>query len=77
MIAKSVEAFDALRVLERKSQRKSISLTGVQRQTHAHYTDAVESLRRSPQQGFEKLERMGAVRQVPFGKGRELPAAST
>ena len=56
---------------------KSISLTGVQRQTHAQSRDAVETLRRSPEQGFEKQERMGAVRQVPFDKGRNLPAAST
>ncbi len=62
----SVEASDALRVLERESQMKSISLTGVQRQTHARYRDAIETLRQSPEQGFEKLERMGAVREVPF-----------
>jgi hypothetical protein len=47
---------------------KSISLTGVQRQTHTQYRDAIETLRHSPEQGFEKLERMGAVREVPFGE---------
>ena len=62
----SVEASDALRVLERESQMKSVSLSGVQRQTNAQYRDAVETLRHSPEQGFEKLERMGAVREVPF-----------
>jgi conjugative relaxase-like TrwC/TraI family protein len=62
----SVEASDALRVLERESQMKSVSLTGVQRQTHAQYRDAIQTLRQSPEQGFEKLERLGAVHEVPF-----------
>jgi ATP-dependent exoDNAse (exonuclease V) alpha subunit len=62
----SVEASDALRILERESQMKSISLTGVQRQTHAQYKDAIQTLRQSPEQGFEKLERLGAVHEVPF-----------
>ncbi|WP_263349693.1 MobF family relaxase [Acidicapsa acidisoli] len=62
----SVEASDALRILERESQMKSFSLTGVQRQTHAQYKDAIQTLRQSPEEGFAKLERMGAVREVPF-----------
>ncbi|MGH9376356.1 MAG: ATP-dependent DNA helicase, partial [Terriglobia bacterium] len=62
----SVEASDALRTLERESQMKSVSLTGVQRQTHAPYRDAIQTLRHSPEQGFEKLERLGAVHEVPF-----------
>ncbi len=62
----SVEASDALRTLERESQMKSISLTGVQRQTHTQYRDAIQTLRHSPEQGFEKLERLGAVHEVPF-----------
>ncbi|HEV2323450.1 MAG TPA: MobF family relaxase [Terracidiphilus sp.] len=62
----SVEASDALRILERESQMKSIALTGVQRQTHAQYRDAIQTLRQAPEQGFEKLERLGAVHEVPF-----------
>ena len=62
----SVEASDALRILERESQMKSVSLTGVQRQTHAQYRDAIQTLRQAPEQGFEKLERLGAVHEVPF-----------
>lgn len=62
----SVEASDALRILERESQMKSVSLTGVLRQTHAQYRDAIQTLRQAPEQGFEKLERLGAVREVPF-----------
>jgi ATP-dependent exoDNAse (exonuclease V) alpha subunit len=43
----SVEASDALRILERESCMKSVSLTGVQRQTQAEYRDAIETLRQS------------------------------
>jgi ATP-dependent exoDNAse (exonuclease V) alpha subunit len=62
----SVEASDALRILERESQMKSISLTGVQRQAQPEYRDAIQTLRQSPEQGFEKLEKLGAVREVPY-----------
>jgi ATP-dependent exoDNAse (exonuclease V) alpha subunit len=62
----SVEASDALRILERESQMKSVALTGVQRQTHAQYRNAIQTLRQAPEQGFEKLERLGAVHEVPF-----------
>jgi conjugative relaxase-like TrwC/TraI family protein len=62
----SVEASDALRILERESQMKSIALTDVQRQTHAQYRDAIQTLRQAPEQGFEKLERLGAMHEVPF-----------
>jgi hypothetical protein len=49
----SVEASDALRILERESQMKSVSLTGVQRQTHAECRDAIQTLRQAPEQGFK------------------------
>ncbi|MGB6134713.1 MAG: MobF family relaxase [Acidobacteriaceae bacterium] len=62
----SVEASDALRILERESQMKTVALTGVQRQTHVQYRDAIQTLRQAPEQGFEKLERLGAVHEVPF-----------
>jgi conjugative relaxase-like TrwC/TraI family protein len=71
----SVEASDALRILERESPMKSVSLTGVQRQTHAQYRDAIQTLRQAPEQGFEKLERLGAVHEVPFvERGRAVAA---
>jgi hypothetical protein len=38
----------------------------VQRQTQAAYRDAIQTLRHSPEQGFEKLEQLGAVREVPY-----------
>lgn len=62
----SVEASDALRILERESQMKSVSLTGIQRQTQPEYRDAIQTLRHSPEQGFQKLESLGAVREVPI-----------
>jgi conjugative relaxase-like TrwC/TraI family protein len=62
----SVEASDALRILEQEAQMKSVSLTAVQRQTRAEYRDAIQTLRHSPEQGLEKLERLGAVREVPY-----------
>jgi ATP-dependent exoDNAse (exonuclease V) alpha subunit len=63
---KSVEEGDALRVLERESNLKGVSLLQVQRQTNAEYKAAVESLRNHPAEGFAKLESMGAVREVDW-----------
>ena len=62
---RSVEASDALRVLERESHLKSASLSEVQRQTDHGYRDAIQELRRDPDRGFDKLEQIGAVREVP------------
>ena len=70
----SVEASDALRILERESQMRNVSLTGVQRQTEAEYRDAIQTLRHSPDQGFEKLEKLGAVREVPYLERSEAVA---
>jgi conjugative relaxase-like TrwC/TraI family protein len=69
----SVEASDALRILEHESQMKNVSLTGVQRQSNIAYRDAIQTLRESPEQGFEKLERLGAVHEVSFAeRGRAV-----
>ena len=62
----SVEAGDALRVLERESRLRSVSLSQVQRQTLAEYRGAVEELRQNPARGFAHLEGMGAVREVDW-----------
>ena len=62
----SVEAGDALRVLERESHLRSVSLSQVQRQTLAAYRGAVEELRQDPARGFKRLEEMGAVREVEW-----------
>jgi ATP-dependent exoDNAse (exonuclease V) alpha subunit len=62
----SVEAGDALRILDRESGLKSVSLTQVQRQTSEAYRQAIETLREDPARGFEQLEQMGAVREVAW-----------
>jgi conjugative relaxase-like TrwC/TraI family protein len=62
----SVEASDALRILEKESQLKSTSLTQVQRQSNLSYREAIELLRRTPALGFQKLEDIGAVCEVPL-----------
>src|SRR5215467_1340545 len=60
----SVEASDALRILERESKLQSTSLTKVERQTNPQYRHAVEQFRRNPARGFEKLDEIGAVHEV-------------
>ncbi len=62
----SVEAGDALRILERESGLRSVSLTQVQRQTSTAYRQAIEALREHPARGFAQLEQMGAVREVAW-----------
>ena len=62
----SVESSDALRILERESRMTSVSLTGIQRQSNPEYRDAIEAFRKSPEQGFGKLQDLGAVREVPY-----------
>jgi ATP-dependent exoDNAse (exonuclease V) alpha subunit len=44
----------------------NVSLTGIQRQSNLEYRDAIETFRKSPDQGFAKLQDMGAVREVPY-----------
>jgi ATP-dependent exoDNAse (exonuclease V) alpha subunit len=63
----SVEAGDALRILEKESRLKTVTLTQVQRQTRRGYRDAIQELRRNPERGFAKLEKIGAVREVACG----------
>jgi conjugative relaxase-like TrwC/TraI family protein len=63
---RSVEAGDALRILEKESRLRTVSLTQVQRQTRKEYRAAMEELRRNPERGFAKLDAMGAVREVRF-----------
>jgi conjugative relaxase-like TrwC/TraI family protein len=64
----SVEAGDALAILERESMLKSVSLTQVQRQTRKGYREAIQELRTNPEGGFAKLEAIGAVREVRWDK---------
>jgi ATP-dependent exoDNAse (exonuclease V) alpha subunit len=62
----SVEACDALRVLEKESRLKSIELREVKRQTAKEYREAIKELRKEPARGFEKLEAIGAVHEVAW-----------
>jgi len=72
----SVEAGDALRVLEKESRLKSVSLLEVQRQTDRPYRQAIEELRRNPEKGFERLEQIGAVREIASTDRAEVVAAA-
>jgi len=69
----SVEASDALRILERESDLKSVSLTEVQRQTNSLYREAVKTMRHSPEEGFAQLGELGAIREVSiFDRGQTV-----
>jgi len=74
---RSVEAGNALRILEKESQLKTVALTEVKRQTTRDYRDAMQELRRNPERGFAKLDAIGAVREVRQRKDRKpwLPLA--
>jgi conjugative relaxase-like TrwC/TraI family protein len=61
---RSVEASDALRILKTESGLRNISLTGVQRQTNPDYREAIKIMRSSPEEGFGKLEGLGAIHEV-------------
>lgn len=63
---RSVEACDALRILESESQLKIVALEQVRRQVDRGYRDAIQELRRDPASGFEKLDTIGAIREVPW-----------
>jgi hypothetical protein len=47
---------------------KSTSLREVQRQTESGYRNAIEELRRDPENGFQRLEEIGAVREVSWNE---------
>jgi ATP-dependent exoDNAse (exonuclease V) alpha subunit len=64
----SVEAGDALRILETESRLKSTALREVQRQTDRAYRTAIEELRRDPENGFRELEKIGAVHEVAWDR---------
>jgi ATP-dependent exoDNAse (exonuclease V) alpha subunit len=72
----SVEAGDALRILEKESRLKSVALTQVQRQSNRDYRDALEELRRHSERGFQKLDKIGAVCEVPFTERSQAIASA-
>ncbi|MCZ7620171.1 MAG: relaxase domain-containing protein [Myxococcota bacterium] len=64
---------DALRLLEEEAGLPAHELRTVRRQTHAGYRDAVEAISRGAvDEGFEKLEKLGAVVEVG---NNDLPEA--
>ena len=67
----SVEACEALRILEKESRLKSIALTQVQRQTQLDYRGAIQELPRDPERGFEKLD--GGLTTAAVGLGLPSP----
>ncbi len=63
---KSVEASDALRILQKESKLKTATLREVKRQIDPQYRAASQMLWKDREKGFEMLEEMGAVKQVDF-----------
>ncbi|HYK88228.1 MAG TPA: AAA family ATPase, partial [Acidobacteriota bacterium] len=62
----SVEACDALRILEQESRLKTVALGQVRRQSDKNYREAIQELRRNPEGGFERLQAMGAIREASW-----------
>jgi conjugative relaxase-like TrwC/TraI family protein len=60
----SVEAGDALRILEKESRLATIGLGEVKRQQNKEYKEAIKTLRSDPSRGFDKLDRMGAIKEA-------------
>jgi ATP-dependent exoDNAse (exonuclease V) alpha subunit len=63
---KSVEASDALRILQQESKLKNATLREVRRQIDPEYRAASTALWKNREKGFEMLEAMGAVKEVDF-----------
>jgi len=62
----SVERGDALRLLETYAGLKPAELTEIRRQKDAQYRDAVREFSNdNPKGGFEKLDQMGAIKELP------------
>ena len=73
---KSVSEGDALRVIERESNINTVSLRQVQRQTNGEYKAAMEALRANPAEGYNRLQAMGAIREVDWRlRGQEVGRA--
>lgn len=63
---RSVEACDALRILEKESRLRSVEIQQVQRQISQDYREAIKELRRDPDRGLCRLNSIGAVREVSW-----------
>jgi len=67
---KSVEACDALRILQKESRLKTAKISKVMRQyataMGGKYRPAIETLWDDKKKGMEQIEKMGAVKEVAF-----------
>jgi len=65
----SVEAGDALRILEQHSALHTVELQTIRRQTHEEYREAIAEIARGQAaRAFVRLQRMGAVEEVAKGE---------
>jgi len=65
----SVERGDALRLLETYAGLKAAQLTEIRRQKSEQYRDAIRDLAKGDtRRGFEKLDQMGAIKELPEDK---------
>jgi conjugative relaxase-like TrwC/TraI family protein len=65
----SVERGDALRLLETYAGLKAAQLTEIRRQKSDQYREAVRDLAKGDaRRGFEKLDQMGAIKELPEGE---------
>ena len=65
----SVERGDALRLLETYAGLKAAQLTEIRRQKSEQYREAVRDLAKGDaRRGFEKLDQMGAIKELPEGE---------
>lgn len=73
----SVERGDAMRIMTQKSRVKPARVTEIQRQKNfAIYKEAVKLIsEQKPEQGFAKLEKMGAVKEIADTKERHQELA--
>lgn len=73
----SVERGDAMRIMMQKSRVKPARVTEIQRQKNfAMYKEAVKLIsEQKPAQGFDKLDQMGAVKEINDAKERHLELA--
>ncbi len=72
----SIEAGDGLRILERFSALRTAELKSIRRQVDAEYRKAVGEIAAGrPMEGLARLDRLGAVEEVPLGEREERMAA--
>lgn len=67
----SVDRGDALRIIQQETAIKPVTVDKIQRQQHAVYKEAVHLLSHGKvEQGFTKLDQIGAIHEMPDSKER-------